>query len=355
MDLFEQLAAHEYEKVLYAYDKPSGLKAIICIHNTLLGPALGGTRMWAYKTEADALTDVLRLARAMTYKSAGAGLDFGGGKAVIIGDPHKDKSEALFRAYGRAVDALGGKYVTCEDVGTMPADLEIVMKETRYLTGRPLSMGGSGDSAPATGLGVFRGMQACAIKVWGSESLKGKKVAIQGFGKVAYYLAKNLVKEGASIMVTDINQEAVARAKNEFGATILMPEEIYHADCDIFAPCALGGVLNDLTIPRLRCKIICGGANNQLLEDRHAEAVERLGMLYAPDFIVNAGGVINLAQEVAPDGYSEKLATARVLKIYDNMNQVLNIASAQHITTAQAANRLAEQRIERAKAEKARR
>lgn len=352
MDLFERMAEHDYEDVHYSYDKASGLKTIICVHNTTLGPALGGTRMWAYKSEADALTDVLRLARAMTYKSAGAGLDFGGGKAVIIGDPYKDKSEALFRAYGRAVNALGGKYITCEDVGTMPADLEIVMKETKYLTGKPLSLGGSGDSAPATGLGVFRGMQACASKVWGSDSLKGKKVAIQGFGKVGYYLAENLAKEGATLIVSDVNQSAAARAKSEFGATILSPEEIYHADCDVFAPCALGGVLNDMTIPRLRCKVVCGAANNQLLEDRHAQAVEMRGIVYGPDFIVNAGGVINLAQEVAPGGYSEQAATAKVNKIYDNMRHVLEIASAQRITTAQAANRLAEQRIEGAKTAK---
>lgn len=351
MDLFERMAEDDYEHIHYSYDKISGLKTIICVHNTVLGPALGGTRMWAYKTEAEALTDVLRLARAMTYKSAGAGLDFGGGKAVIIGDPYKDKSEALFRAYGRAVDALGGRYITCEDVGTMPADLEIVMKETKHLTGKPLSMGGSGDSAPATGLGVFRAMHACASKAWGSDSLKGKKVAIQGFGKVGYYLAKNLASQGATLFVSDVNQAATQRAK-EFGATILSPEEIYHADCDIFAPCALGGVLNDMTIPRLRCKVVCGGANNQLLEDRHAEALAIRGIVYGPDFIANAGGVINLAQEVAPGGYSEKLATARVNKIYDNMRQVLEIASSERITTAQAANRLAEQRIERAKAAK---
>ena len=346
------MAENDYEHVNYSYDKASELKTYTRVHNTTRGPALGGTRMWAYKTEAEALTDVIRLARAMTYKSAGAGLDFGGGKAVIIGDPYKDKSDALFRAYGRAVNAVGGRYITCEDLGTTPSDLEIVMKETKYLTGKPLSMGGSGDSAPATGLGVFRGMQACAAKAWGSDSLKGKRVAIQGIGKVGYHLAKNLAKEGAILMVSDVNQAATQRAKDEFGATILLPEEIYHADCDVFAPCALGGVLNDDTIPRLRCKIVCGGTNNQLLEDRHADAVEKRGIVYGPDYIVNAGGVINLAQEVAPGGYSEEAATARVMKIYDNMRQVLEIASSQHITTAVAADRMAEQRIERAKATK---
>jgi leucine dehydrogenase len=305
--------------------------------------------MWPYNSEAEAITDALRLARAMTYKAAAAGLELGGGKAVIIGDPKKEKTEALFRAYGRFVNSLGGRYITAEDIGTTPADLEYVALETPFVTGKPLHMGGSGDSAPATALGIFSAMQVCAREVWEVESLNGKTVAIQGFGKVASNLAALLKEQGARLIVSDISPQAQARARSEFGATIVAPENIYAVQCDIFAPCAMGGVLNGKTIPQLNCKVVCGGANNQLLTDEEGMHLHQRGILYAPDYVINAGGLINLSFELVKGGYNQEAALARVRSIGQQMEKVIAMARAERTTTARAADLLAEERLKAAR------
>ncbi|MBI2867670.1 MAG: Glu/Leu/Phe/Val dehydrogenase [Chloroflexi bacterium] len=343
MDILPQLLASDYEQLVLCTDRSAGLKALICIHSTALGPALGGTRMWPYATEEAALTDALRLAKAMTYKAAAASLDLGGGKAVIIGDPHTDKSEALFRSFGRYVESLNGRYITAEDLGTTPADLEYVAMETRWLTGKPLHLGGSGDSAPATGLGVFVAMQACAKEVWGAESLAGKRVLVQGFGKVASNLAKHLKEADAALLVAEVDPAARARAESEFGAALVDPQNALSTECDVLAPCALGGVLNSHTIPALRCAIVCGGANNQLLEPADGERLDQRSILYAPDYVVNAGGLINLSFELT--GYNEQAATARVLRIRDTLEKLIALSKARCIPTAVAADRMAEERL----------
>ena len=345
MGIFEQMSSHDYEQLVFCTDRSVGLKAIICIHSTLLGPSLGGTRMWPYETEEEAIVDVLRLARAMTYKAAAAGLNLGGGKAVILADPRGDKSEALFRSYGRFVESLGGRYITAEDVGTSPAELEYVAMETSYATGKPSHMGGSGDSAPPTGLGVFSAMRACAQEVWGTDSLKGKTIAMQGFGKVASHLAVHLREQGVRLFVSEIDPKARERAQVEFGATILDPEDIHSCECDIFAPCALGGVLNSRTIPQLRCRIVCGAANNQLLEEVDGERLHRRGILYAPDYIVNSAGLINLSFELLSTGYDQEAAATKIVKIYDQVRRTIDISKAEGIPTSQAADRLAEERL----------
>ncbi|MEE9284690.1 MAG: Glu/Leu/Phe/Val dehydrogenase dimerization domain-containing protein, partial [Dehalococcoidia bacterium] len=308
MGLFQSMAAEGHEAVAYFANPDVGLRCIIAIHDTTLGPALGGTRMWPYATEAEALTDVLRLSKAMTYKAALAGLDLGGGKAVIMGDPARDKTEALLRAYGRAVDSFGVRYITASDVGTTPQDLEIIMQQTRWMLGRPRESGGSGDSAPATAYGVLQAMRACADDVFGDPSLSGRTVVMQGFGKVASSLARRLKDEGARLVVAEIVPQARERAAGEFGARIVAPDEIFDVEGHIFAPCALGGVLNDSTIPRLRCPIVAGSANNQLAEQADADRLEAAGILYAPDYAVNAGGIINLSFELT--GYEPEVAMA---------------------------------------------
>ena len=281
MDILRRMSTEGHEQVAMFSDPGSGLKAIIAVHDTTLGPACGGTRMWPYESETEALTDALRLSQAMTYKSAAAGLHLGGGKGVIIGDPHSDKSEALMRAYGRFVDTLGGRYLTTTDVGTTGRDLEYVRQETRHVTGLPLSLGGSGDTSIMTGLGLYMGMKACAEEVWGNEGLRGKTVAVQGFGKVASHLCEHLLDEDARLVVTDVHDGALDRAR-DMGLEVTSPDSIIGVDCDIFAPCALGGVLNPQTIPQLRCRVVAGGANNQLLTEADGEELHRRGILYAP-------------------------------------------------------------------------
>ena len=352
MPIFDTMLAHDYEQLVVCTDKASGLRAFICIHDTTLGPALGGVRIWPHKTEEDALTDVLRLARAMTYKAAAAGLSLGGGKALIVADPRKDKSEALLRAYGRFVEAVGGRYITTEDVGSTTDDMEIIATQTRHVIGLPVAQGGGGDPSPMTGFGVFRAMQACAKDVWGNPSLQGRTVAVQGFGKVASNLAAHLKRDGARLIVTDINEQAADRARREFDARLVAPDDVFDAACDIFAPCALGGALNDATIPRLRCKVVCGAANNQLAEDRHGEALMKRGILYAPDFIVSAGGVINLSMELMPLGYNEEMARERTSRIYGTLEKVIGVSKAEGIPTSRAAERLAEERVGGARAVK---
>jgi leucine dehydrogenase len=345
MEIFEYLEKNEYEQLLLCHDPASGLKAIICVHDTTLGPALGGTRMWNYASEEEAIMDALRLARGMTYKNAAAGLNIGGAKAVIIGDSKKDKSEALFRAFGRYVEGLGGRYITAEDVGTCVEDMDYIRMETHNVAGLGSVAGSSGDPSPMTAYGTWKGIKACADAVWGSASLSGKVIAVQGLGHVGYALCKLLRDEGAILYVTDISEENVMRVVKDFSATAVKPEEIYDVNCDIFSPCALGAIINDNTIPRLNCHIIAGAANNQLKEERHGDVLERRGILYAPDFIINAGGVINVCDELLEGGYNRERAIRKVETIYENVKKVIAIAKRDNVPTYKAANTLAEERI----------
>ncbi|MFQ5576339.1 MAG: Glu/Leu/Phe/Val dehydrogenase dimerization domain-containing protein, partial [Anaerolineae bacterium] len=282
MNLFKYMTNHNHEQVVFWSDKQAGLKAIVAIHDTTLGPALGGTRMWPYKTEEEALLDVLRLSEGMTYKASVAGLDLGGGKAVIIGDPATDKSDALFRSFGRFVDALGGRYITAEDVGTTVADIGIVHQETRHVTGLSRAEHGSGDPSPLTAFGVYRGIKACARSKFGTDALNGLRVAVQGLGKVGCGLVKHLAKEDVTIIATDINPQRATEVCRQAGIRMVQPQQIYDVECDIFAPCALGAIINDDTLSRLHCHIIAGAANNQLAEDRHGYELYERGILYAP-------------------------------------------------------------------------
>lgn len=343
MDILERMGAEGHEQLVVVSDKSSGLKAIIAIHDTTLGPACGGTRIWPYKTEQEAIQDALRLSRAMTYKSAAADLPLGGGKGVIIADSHKDKTEALLRAYGRFVDTLGGRYLTTTDVGTTGRDLEYVKQETKHVVGLPTTAGGSGDTSIMTGLGIYMGMKACAKEAWGSDSLTGKTVAMQGFGKVATHTAHHLMKEDAKLVVTDVFEGALDRAR-EFGLAVVKPDAIYGLDCDIFAPCALGGVINPETIPQLKCKVVAGGANNQLLSDADGAELDRLGIVYAPDYILNSGGIINVEAEIGSE-YNPDRAREKTERIYEIMERVIAIAKREEIPTAKAADRVAEDRL----------
>ena len=348
MEVLRYMQAHGHEQLVYCHEPSVGLRAFIAIHDTTLGPACGGVRVWPHPTEEAAVLDVLRLAKAMTYKSAVAGLHLGGGKGLIVADPRKDKSEALLRAFGRFVDTLGGRYVTTEDVGMTVRDLEYIARETPHVVGLPLSLGGSGDTSEMTGLGVYLGMKACAKAVWGSDSLEGRTVAMQGFGNVGRHTAQHLLKEGVRLVVTDINPEAVGRAR-QMGAETVPPDDIYGVECDGFSPCALGGVLNDDTIPRLRCAIVAGGANNQLLEDRHGLELHRRGILYAPDYVINAGGIINVSCEM--DGpYNPQRAREMTERIYETTERVIHLSREEDIPTAQAADRLAEERLKAVRA-----
>ena len=345
MKIFDYLEKYDYEQLVICQDKTSGLKAIICIHDTTLGPALGGTRMWNYECEEDAILDALRLARGMTYKNAAAGLNLGGGKTVIIGDSRTEKSEELFRAFGRYVQSLNGRYITAEDVGTTVRDMDWVNLETKFVTGVSASSGASGDPSPMTARGVWRGMKAAAKEAYGSDSLNGKTIAIQGLGHVGYYLAKHLHEEGAKLIVTDIHEDVIKRVVDEMGATVVGCEEIFGVEADIFAPCAMGAVINDETIPRFKFKIIAGAANNVLKEERHGDKLHELGIIYAPDYVINAGGVINVADELA--GYNYERALAKVEMVYDNVAKVIEIAKRDNIPTYKAADRMAEERIEK--------
>ncbi|MBB6454205.1 leucine dehydrogenase [Salirhabdus euzebyi] len=343
MELFKYLEMYDYEEVVFCQDKNSGLKAIIAIHDTTLGPALGGTRMWTYDSEEDAIVDALRLARGMTYKNAAAGLNLGGGKTVIIGDPKKDKNEALFRAFGRYIQGLNGRYITAEDVGTTVHDMDTIYQETSYVTGISPAFGSSGNPSPATAYGVYRGMKAAAKEAYGSDSLEGKVVSIQGVGNVAFSLCRHLHEEGAKLIVTDINKAAVQRAVDEFGAKAVDPNDIYDVESDIYAPCALGATVNDSTIPKLKAKVIAGSANNQLAESKHGDVLYENGIVYAPDYVINAGGVINVADELY--GYNRERAMKRIETIYDNIEKVFEISKRDNIPTNVAADRMAEERI----------
>lgn len=340
----EKMYSMGHEEVVFVQDKSCGLKAIIGIHDTTLGPALGGTRLWPYASEEEALVDVLRLSRGMTYKNAISGLNLGGGKAVIIADP-KNKSEALFRSFGRFIESLNGRYITAEDVNTNVEDIEHIFTETNHVTGVSLANGGSGNPSPYTALGVFRGIEASVTKVFGSRDLKGKTIALQGAGSVGFELSKLLNEVGANIIFTDVNEKNIQRMKDAFSnAKFVAPNEIFGVACDIYTPCALGASINDETIPQLKAKIVCGAANNQLKEDRHGLILKEKGILYAPDYLVNAGGVMNVSIEF--EGWADSKSRRMVDTIYDKTLEVFAISDEQNIPVNKAADVMAEKRIE---------
>lgn len=347
MDMFTQI--REHEQVVFCNDEATGLKAIIAIHSTRLGPALGGCRMFPYSTVDEALEDVLRLSKGMTYKCAASDVDFGGGKAVIIGDPTKDKTPELFRAFGQFVESLNGRFYTGTDMGTTPEDFAHALKETNCIVGVDEVYGGSGDSSVPTAQGVIYGLQATSNALWGSNDLSGKSYSIQGLGKVGFKVAERLMEEGADLFVTDINQQAidalVTKAKNlGVGIKVVSSEEIYQQPADMFIPCALGGILNDATIEQLQVKAVVGSANNQLLELRHGQLLQDKGILYAPDYIVNAGGLIQVADELYSPNKERVLRQTKA--IYNTLLNVYKQAEREGITTVEAANRFCEDRIE---------
>ena len=339
-DVFAQMQTMGHEQVLLSHDPSCGYLGIVAIHDTTLGPALGGTRYWQYGSTDEAITDALRLSRGMTYKSAVAGINLGGGKSVIIGDNRRSDREALFRAHGRFIETLGGRYITAEDIGTSPADMEYIKLETDHVAGL---LGLSGDPSPVTAYGVYVGMKAAAGVCWGKDDLTGKTVAVQGCGKVATYLAQHLHAEGAKLIVTDIDVEKVKKVVAETGARAVSPESIYDQEAEIYAPCALGATVNDETLPRLKVQIIAGGANNQLAENRHGDLLEQRGILYAPDYVINGGGVINVYGEL--HRWPVERAKKKAGEIYETLLRIFEIAKQEKIPTYRAADRLAEQRI----------
>jgi leucine dehydrogenase len=343
MSVFEHIDGDGYEQIVYCSDDSSGLKAIIAIHSTALGPALGGTRFYPYETEQEALIDVLRLSKGMTYKAAAAGLDLGGGKAVIIGDHRRIKSEELLRAYGRFVETLGGRYITAEDVGTALEDMDTVRRESRWVTGCSKTYGGSGDPSPVTAYGVLQGIKACAVEVFGDADLKGRTVALQGVGKVGHALCGYLVEEGADVTIADIDVDNLGKAVGDFGVKTTPLDTVHAQECDIFAPCALGGGINDDTISELRCKIIAGAANNQLAREEHGDKLRDMGILYAPDFVINAGGLINVEDELR--GYDRERALQKVDGIFKALQLIFGLSRERNISTARAAIEYAEDRI----------
>jgi leucine dehydrogenase len=341
MEIFQRIAEHNHEQLVFCSEPAAGYKGIIAIHNTTLGPALGGTRFWNYSSDEEAIIDVLRLARGMTYKAAVAGLNLGGGKAVIIGDPKTTRREMIFRAHGRFVESLGGRYFTAEDVGTSVEDMDYVKMETEFVTG---VAGGSGDPSPVTAYGTYRGIKACAREKYGSDSLSGMTVAVQGTGHVGYFLCKYLADEGAKLIVTDIDDERVRRVVREFDAQAVAPDQIYAADAQVFAPCALGAVVNDDTIAQFKFEIIAGAANNQLAQERHGDILHKRGILYAPDYVINAGGLINVYGEL--NDWTAEQARRKAGEIYDTLTQIFELAKENGLPTYESADRVAERRIE---------
>jgi leucine dehydrogenase len=339
-----QMKLHDHEQVVFCNDNATGLKAIIAVHNTVLGPALGGTRMWNYANELEALNDVLRLSRGMTYKSSVAGINLGGGKAVIIGDVKKIKNEALLRRFGKFINSLGGKYITAEDVSMNSRDMEIIKMETDYVSGIPESMGGSGDPSPFTAYGVYVAMKASAKEKFGNDSLNGKKILVQGLGNVGSHLVEHLSKEGAELFLYDINEDRVKELSSRYNAKAADPKTMFDLDIDIYSPCALGATVNDESLSRLKCQIICGAANNQLEDEiKHGDAVMKKGILYAPDYVVNAGGIINVYYEL--DKYNRERSMKHTEKIYETTLSIFQVSKNQGIPTYLAANRIAEDRI----------
>lgn len=345
-NIFDEMEKYGHEQVIFNYDKATGLKSIIAIHDTTLGPALGGCRMWAYETEQEALMDALRLSRGMTYKCAVSNVMHGGGKTVIIGDPKKDKSDELFQALGTYVETLKGRYYTGTDVGTVGMDFVSAAKQSKYVVGLPEEYGGSGNSAIITAFGVWRGMKATAKEVFGTDSLNGLTIAVQGLGKVGQNLVKHLIDEGAKIIATDIFEENSLKVKGEFSSIeVVDPKDIYSVECDIFSPNALGAIINDETIPQFKCRAICGAANNVLKEERHGDELHNKGILYAPDYVANAGGLIQVADELK--GYNKERAFKNASLIYDILENIFKISKAQNIPTYKAANVLVEEKIDK--------
>ena len=344
MEIFELLAQRKHEQIVFWSEPELGYKGIIAIHDTTLGPALGGTRFWQYASDRDAIVDALRLSRGMTYKAAITGLNLGGGKSVIIGDNANSDREMIFRAHGRAVESLGGRYITAEDVGTSVDDMEFVRMETDSVVGL---IGGSGDPSPVTAYGVYRGIKACAQEKYDDDRLEGRHVTVQGLGHVGYYLCQFLNEEGARLTVTDIRADRVERVVNEFGAECVKPEEIYRVSADIFAPCALGAIVNDDTLKVLDVDVIGGAANNQLAESRHGEELQKRGVLYAPDYVINAGGLINVYGEL--NDWNPDRATRKAGDVYNTLLRIFHRARSEGISTNEAADRLAEQRITEAR------
>ncbi len=340
---FSLLSGHE--QVVFGHDEASGLRCIIAIHSTRLGPGLGGTRFYPYDSEEAALVDVLRLSRAMAYKAAAAGLDLGGGKAVIIGDPDRDKSEPLLRAYGRMIASLGGRYVTACDVGTYPRDMAVIARETRWVTGADPVEGGSGDSGVTTAYGTFVGLKTCVGQVWGDESLRGRHVSIQGVGKVGRRLAEHVSDEGAKLTVADVDEDATAWCAERLGAEVASVDKIHAVDADVFSPNALGAVLNDETIPELSCRVVAGAANNQLAAPSHGTQLADADILYAPDFVINAGGLIQVSDELHPGGYSPERAMLRAGQIGERLREIFAYARDHGNPTAEAADAVAERRM----------
>jgi leucine dehydrogenase len=340
MSVFDKLAEHGHEQVVFWSEPELGYRGIIAIHDTTLGPALGGTRFWNYSNDDEALEDVLRLAQGMTYKASIAGVNLGGGKSVILGDNRIRDREMIFRAHGRAVESLGGRYYTAEDVGTSVDDMEFVRMETDSVVG---IYGGSGDPSPVTAYGTYQGIRACAQRVYGDSSLEGKHVTVQGLGNVGYHLCAFLAEEGVRLTVTDIDDERIARAKREFGATEVGADEIYAVEADIFAPCALGAVINDDTLKVLEVDIVAGAANNQLAQIRHGEELHRREILYAPDYVINAGGLINVYGEL--HDWTADRSKRKAGEIYGTLLRIFELAEEEGVPTAVAADRVAEDRI----------
>jgi valine dehydrogenase (NAD+) len=345
-DRTDHLKDAGHEQVVFCQDPQSGLKAIIAIYSTALGPALGGTRFYPYPSEAAALEDVLKLSRAMAYKAACAGVDLGGGKAVILGDPTTQKTEPLLRAYGRMVESLGGRYYTACDVGTYVHDMDVIAKETRFVTGRSPEHGGAGDSAVLTAFGVFQSMRAAAQHAWGSPSLAGRRVAVEGVGKVGHHLVEHLLEDGAQVVVSDVDQQAVRRVTDAFGQVEVAPvDELPRLPVDVFAPCALGGSLDDDLVPLLQATVVCGAANNQLAHPGVEKVLADRGVLYAPDYVANAGGLIQVEDEALNPVFSFERAKAKATRIFDTTLEVFRLADAEGVPPAVAADRLAERRM----------
>jgi leucine dehydrogenase len=343
--IFELMEEHDFENIFFCQEKTIGLKAMIAIHDTTLGPAAGGVRMKEYETEADAINDALRLARGMTYKCAAAGVPYGGGKCVVIGDPKRDKTEARLRALGRFIHRLNGLFLTGPDSGTDLDDMVVIRTETPYVVTLPESWGGPGDSSEATAFGLVQGMRACLKEIYGSADLQSRTVALQGVGAVGKHAVPYLVEAGAVVTIADIDQERVKQIASEYNVRVVYPEEIHALNVDVYCPCALGGILNDQSLPELQCKIVCGSANNQLVDDRHGDMLQQRGILYAPDYIVNAGGVLSGLDSLRPGGFNRQRAMERVARIYETMDHVIAIAREQKVPTYRAADVLAEQHI----------
>jgi leucine dehydrogenase len=339
-EIFDLMGEHEHEQVVFFYEPSCGYRGIIAIHDTSLGPALGGTRFWNYASDTEAVVDVLRLARGMTYKAAVAGLNLGGGKSVIVGDNKTTHREMVMRAHGRAVESLGGRYITAEDVGTSVEDMDYIHMETGHVVGMA---GKSGDPSPVTAYGTYRGIKACALKRYGTDALDGRSVVIQGAGHVGYFLAQDLREEGAKVFIADIDESKVDRCVEELGCEAVGADEVYDVDADVFAPCALGAILNDDTIPRLKVEIVAGAANNQLKRQHHAKMLQDREILYAPDYVINAGGLINVYSELA--GWSLERSKRKAGEIYRTLLNVFEIAEDAGLTNAEAADEVAIRRV----------